>query len=311
MTTAFLFPGQGSQAVGMGKSLAETYPVARAVFDEVDEALSQKLSAVMWDGPLETLTLTANAQPALLAVSLAVIRVLEAEAGLDLKRDAAFVAGHSLGEYAALAAAGTFGIADAARLLRIRGDSMQQAVPPGEGAMAALLGADLDLARAIAADAAQGAVCEVANDNGGGQVVLSGAKAAIDRAIVLAGERGVRRAMLLPVSAPFHCSMMLPAAEAMRAALGKVAMLAPVVPVMANVGAAPLVEPAAIRDSLVAQVTGTVRWRECVEAMTAAGVTRFVEVGSGKVLTGLVKRIATGATPISVGTADDIAGYKP
>jgi [acyl-carrier-protein] S-malonyltransferase len=311
MTTAFIFPGQGSQAVGMGKTLADAFPVARAVFDEVDAALSQKLSALMWEGPTEELTLTANAQPALMAVSLAVVRVLEAEAGLDLKRDAAFVAGHSLGEYSALAAAGTFGIGDAARLLRIRGDAMQKAVPAGQGAMAALLGADLDLARAIAADAAQGEVCEAANDNGGGQVVLSGAKAAIDRAIVLAGERGVRRAMLLPVSAPFHCSLMQPAAEAMRAALADVAMQAPVVPVMANVGAAPLSDVAAIRDSLVAQVTGTVRWRECVEAMAAAGVDRFVELGSGKVLAGLVKRIAPTATPLSVGTAEDVSAYKP
>lgn len=311
MTTAFIFPGQGSQAVGMGKTLADAFPVARAVFDEVDAALSQKLSALMWEGPAEELTLTANAQPALMAVSLAVVRVLEAEAGLDLKRDAAFVAGHSLGEYSALAAAGTFGIGDAARLLRIRGDAMQKAVPAGQGAMAALLGADLDLARAIAADAAEGEVCEAANDNGGGQVVLSGAKAAIDRAIALAGERGVRRAMLLPVSAPFHCSLMQPAAEAMRAALADVAMQAPVVPVMANVGAAPLSDVAAIRDSLVAQVTGTVRWRECVEAMAAAGVDRFVELGSGKVLAGLVKRIAPTATPLSVGTAEDVSAYKP
>lgn len=311
MTTAFIFPGQGSQAVGMGKSLADSFAAARAVFEEVDAALSQKLSTLMWEGPADELTLTANAQPALMAVSLAVVRVLEAEAGLDLKRDAAFVAGHSLGEYSALAAAGTFSIADAARLLRIRGDAMQKAVPPGQGAMAALLGADLDLARAIATDAAQGDVCEAANDNGGGQVVLSGAKAAIDRAIVLAGERGVRRAMLLPVSAPFHCALMQPAAEAMRAALATVTMHAPIVPVMANVGAAPLSDPAAIRASLVAQVTGTVRWRECVEAMATAGVDRFVELGSGKVLAGLVKRIAPGATPLSVGTADDVSAYKP
>ncbi|MBA4268874.1 MAG: [acyl-carrier-protein] S-malonyltransferase [Methylobacterium sp.] len=311
MTTAFIFPGQGSQAVGMGKSLADSFAAARAVFDEVDAALSQKLSTLMWEGPVDELTLTANAQPALMAVSLAVVRVLEAEAGLDLKRDAAFVAGHSLGEYSALAAAGTFSIADAARLLRIRGDAMQKAVPPGQGAMAALLGADLDLARAIATDAAQGDVCEAANDNGGGQVVLSGAKAAIDRAIVLAGERGVRRAMLLPVSAPFHCALMQPAAEAMRAALATVTMHAPIVPVMANVGAAPLSDVEAIRASLVAQVTGTVRWRECVEAMATAGVDRFVELGSGKVLAGLVKRIAPGATPLSVGTADDVSAYKP
>jgi [acyl-carrier-protein] S-malonyltransferase len=310
MTTAFIFPGQGSQVVGMGKSLAEAFPMAKAVFDEVDAALSQKLSAVMWEGPSEELTLTANAQPALMAVSLAVVRVLEAEAGLDLKRDAAFVAGHSLGEYSALAAAGTFSIGDAARLLRIRGDAMQKAVPAGQGAMAALLGAELDLAREIAEAAAQGEVCEAANDNGGGQVVLSGAKAAIERAIALATERGVKRAMLLPVSAPFHCALMQPAAEAMREALAKVAMQAPVVPVMANVGAAPLSEPEAIRASLVAQVTGTVRWRECVQAMAAAGVTDFVELGSGKVLAGLVKRIAAGATTASVGTADDIATYK-
>ncbi len=311
MTTAFIFPGQGSQAVGMGKSLADSFAAARAVFEEVDAALSQKLSTLMWEGPADELTLTANAQPALMAVSLAVVRVLEAEAGLDLRRDAAFVAGHSLGEYSALAAAGTFSIADAARLLRIRGDAMQKAVPPGQGAMAALLGADLALARAIATDAAQGDVCEAANDNGGGQVVLSGAKAAVDRAIVLAGERGVRRAMLLPVSAPFHCALMQPAAEAMRAALATVTMHAPIVPVMANVGAAPLSDVEAIRASLVAQVTGTVRWRECVEAMATAGVDRFVELGSGKVLAGLVKRIAPGATPLSVGTADDVSAYKP
>jgi [acyl-carrier-protein] S-malonyltransferase len=310
MSTAFIFPGQGSQIVGMGKSLADAFPVARRVFDEVDEALSQKLSGVMWDGPAETLTLTANAQPALMAVSLAVIRVLEAEAGLDLKRDAAFVAGHSLGEYSALAAAGAFSIADAARLLRIRGNAMQEAVPAGQGAMAALLGADLELANAIAADAAQGEICQVANDNGGGQVVISGAKAAVDRAIALSAERGVKRAMLLPVSAPFHCALMQPAAEAMRAALAEVAVNAPVVPVMANVGAAPLSDPDAIRASLVAQVTGTVRWRECVLAMTEAGVDRFVEAGSGKVLAGLGKRIAAGATTLSVGTAEDIAAYK-
>jgi [acyl-carrier-protein] S-malonyltransferase len=310
MSTAFIFPGQGSQAVGMGKTLADAFPEARAVFEEVDDALAQKLSALMWEGPAEELTLTANAQPALITVSLAVIRVLQAEAGLDLTRDAAFVAGHSLGEYSALAAAGAFGLADAARLLRIRGDAMQKAVPAGRGAMAALLGSELDLAREIAAEAAQGEVCEVANDNGGGQVVLSGAKAAIDRAVALSGERGVKRAMLLPVSAPFHCAMMQPAAETMQAALADVPLRAPVVPVMANVGAAPLSDPDAIRASLVAQVTGTVRWRECVLAMAQAGVTRFVEAGSGKVLAGLGKRIAPDAPAISVGTADDITMYK-
>lgn len=310
MTTAFIFPGQGSQAVGMGKSLADAFPAAKAVFDEIDHALSQKLSALMWDGPADELTLTANAQPALMAVSLAAIRVLEAEAGLSLARDAAFVAGHSLGEYSALAAAGSFSIADAARLLRVRGDAMQQAVPAGEGAMAALLGADLDLASAIAGDAAQGQVCEVANDNGGGQVVLSGAKAAIERAIALSAGRGVRRAMLLPVSAPFHCALMAPAAQAMQAALADVALAAPVVPVMANVGAAPLSDPDAIRASLVAQVTGTVRWRECVLAMAQAGVADFVEAGSGKVLAGLGKRIAPEARTLSVGSAGDIEGFK-
>lgn len=310
MTTALIFPGQGSQAVGMGKSLAEAFPAARAVFDEVDAALSQKLSALMWDGPSEELTLTANAQPALMAVSLAVVRVLEAEAGFSLARDAAFVAGHSLGEYSALAAAGTFSISDAARLLRIRGDAMQKAVPAGAGAMAALLGVELDKARELAAEAAQGEVCEAANDNGGGQVVLSGARAAIDRAIALAPERGIKRALPLPVSAPFHCALMQPAADAMREALAKIVLQVPVVPVMANVGAAPLSDPDAIRASLVAQVTGTVRWRECVQALADAGVDRFIEVGSGKVLAGLVKRIATGAATMSLGTADDIRTYS-
>jgi [acyl-carrier-protein] S-malonyltransferase len=309
MSAALLFPGQGSQAVGMGKAFAETFPLARAVFAEVDDALGQSLSRVMWDGPAEDLTLTANAQPALMAVSVAIVKVLEAEAGLDLRRDVAFVAGHSLGEYAALAAAGTFTVADAARLLRIRGDAMQKAVPAGQGAMAALIGVELDAARSIAQDAAQGEVCEAANDNGGGQVVLSGSKAAIERAMALAGERGVRRAVLLPVSAPFHCSLMQPAAEAMREALGQVTMNAPAVPVMANVGAAALIDPLAIRDSLVAQVTGTVRWRECVAGMAAAGVTAFHEVGSGKVLTGLGKRIAPDASFSAVNGPDDVAAF--
>jgi [acyl-carrier-protein] S-malonyltransferase len=309
MSLALLFPGQGSQAVGMGKALAEAFPVARAVFTEVDAALGQSLSTLMWEGPADELTLTANAQPALMAVSVAMVRVLEAEAGLDLRRDVAFVAGHSLGEYAALAAAGTFSFADAARLLRIRGDAMQMAVPAGQGAMAALIGVELEAARAIAQDSAQGEVCEAANDNGGGQVVLSGSRAAVERAMALAGERGVRRAVLLPVSAPFHCSLMQPAADAMRVALSHVAMNAPTVPVMANVGAAPLTDPAAIRESLVAQVTGTVRWRECVAAMAAAGVTAFHEVGSGKVLTGLGKRIAPDAAFAAVNGPDDIAAF--
>jgi [acyl-carrier-protein] S-malonyltransferase len=309
MTTAFVFPGQGSQSVGMGKALAESYPAARAVFDEVDAALGQKLSALMWEGPADELTLTANAQPALMAVSLAALRVLQGEAGLDVGKDAAFVAGHSLGEYSALCAAGAFSVPDTARLLRIRGDAMQQAVPPGAGAMAALIGVDLDGARELAAAAAQGEVCEAANDNGGAQVVISGSKAAIERAVAMAPERGIKRAVLLPVSAPFHCALMQPAAEAMREALAKVAMSAPAAPVMANVGAAPLTDPAAIRDSLVAQVTGTVRWRECVEAMAKAGVTRFVEIGSGKVLAGLIRRIAPEAQTISIQSADDIAAF--
>ncbi|MGL4728291.1 MAG: ACP S-malonyltransferase [Bosea sp. (in: a-proteobacteria)] len=309
MTTAFVFPGQGSQAVGMGKALAETFPAARAVFDAVDAALNQRLSSVMWDGPTEELTLTANTQPALMAVSLAAMRVLQAEAGLDLAKNAAFVAGHSLGEYSALAAAGTFSIADTARLLRIRGDAMQKAVPPGAGAMAALIGVDLAAARDLAAAAAQGETCEAANDNGGGQVVISGSKAAVERAVAMAPERGIKRAVILPVSAPFHCALMQPAADAMRGALEQVVMQAPAVPVMANVGAAPLSDVAAIRDSLVAQVTGTVRWRECVEVMAKAGVTRFVEVGSGKVLSGLIRRIAPEAQTLNIQTPEDIAAF--
>jgi [acyl-carrier-protein] S-malonyltransferase len=308
MSTAFIFPGQGSQSVGMGKALAEAFPVAARTFEEVDSALSQKLSSIMWDGPLEALTLTANTQPALMAVSVAVMRVLEAEAGLDLKRDAAFVAGHSLGEYSALAAAGTFSLSDTARLLRIRGDAMQQAVPAGAGAMAALIGVELADARKLAADAAQGEICEAANDNGGGQVVISGTKAAVERAVAMAPERGIKRAVMLQVSAPFHCALMQPAADAMQAALASVTMAAPAVPVMANVGAAPLIDPAAIRASLVAQVTGTVRWRECVLAMEAAGVTSFHEIGSGKVLTGLGKRIAA-ATGSAIGSPEDIAAF--
>lgn len=309
MNTAFIFPGQGSQAVGMGKALCEAFPVARAVFEEVDAALAQKLSSLMFEGPSDELTLTANAQPALMAVSLAMFRVLQAEAGLDLKRDAAFVAGHSLGEYAALAAAEAFSIADTARLLRIRGDAMQAAVSPGAGAMAALIGVELDAARELAAAAAQGDICEAANDNGGGQVVISGSKAAVERAVAMAPERGIKRAVMLAVSAPFHCALMQPAAEAMQAALGQVAMNAPVVPVMANVGAAPLVDVDAIRASLVRQVTGTVRWRECVLAMAAAGVTRFVELGSGKVLTGLGRRIVPEASGLSIQSPEDVAAF--
>jgi [acyl-carrier-protein] S-malonyltransferase len=308
--TAFIFPGQGSQAVGMGKALAETYPVARAVFDEVDAALSQKLSNLIFEGPLETLTLTANAQPALMAVSMAAIRVLQTEAGLDLARDAVCVAGHSLGEYSALAAAGAISLADTARLLRIRGDAMQKAVPVGVGAMAALLGLDFADADAIAKEAAGGDVCEAANDNANGQVVISGHKAAVDRAIVLAQAKGAKRAMLLPVSAPFHCGLMLPAASAMAEALSKVSIRKPVVPLVANVKAGFVSDPAEIAELLVKQVTGTVRWRESVQFMAGEGVIRFVEVGAGKVLNGLVKRIAEGVTATAVGSPADIAAYQ-
>ncbi len=294
----------------MGKALAETFPQARAVFDEVDAALSQKLSALMWEGPSDELTLTANAQPALMAVSLAAMRVLEAEAGLDLGRHAAFVAGHSLGEYSALAAAGSLSIPDTARLLRIRGDAMQRAVPVGEGAMAALLGLEIDAAIDVAREAAQGDVCDVANDNGGAQVVVSGDKAAVERAVALAPGRGAKRAVMLAVSAPFHCALMAPAAEAMREALAGVAVKAPAVPVVANVEAGPLSDPQAIRDALIRQVTGTVRWRESVAYMASQGVDAFVEVGSGKVLTGLVKRIAAGAASTAVGGPDDVAAFE-
>ena len=310
MSVAFIFPGQGSQVVGMGRALAEAFPAARRVFDEVDDALGETLTATMWEGPAERLTLTENAQPALMAVSVAVTRVLEAEAGLDLGRDAQFVAGHSLGEYSALAAAGALALADTARLLRIRGRAMQKAVPVGAGAMAALLGLDYEPAAAIAAEAAQGEVCAAANDNGGGQVVVSGAKAAVERAVELARARGAKRAMLLPVSAPFHCALMQPAADAMAAALKTVTVKAPAVPVVANVLAQPISDPAAIVDSLVRQVTATVRWRESVAFMAAAGVTTFYELGAGKVLSGLVKRIAEGASATAIGTPDDVAAFR-
>jgi [acyl-carrier-protein] S-malonyltransferase len=310
MSVAFVFPGQGSQVVGMGKALAESYPAAKELFAEVDAALGQKLSAVMWEGPIDTLTLTENAQPALMAVSLAAIRVLEREAGLDLKRDAKFVAGHSLGEYSALAAAGSLAIPDAARLLRIRGRAMQKAVPVGAGAMAALIGLEFEQAAAIAVESAQGQVCQAANDNGGGQVVISGDKTAVERAVEIAKNRGAKRAMLLPVSAPFHCALMQPAAEAMAEALAKVEVKAPAVPLVANVLAKSIVEPVDIVRSLVAQVTGTVRWRESVAFMAANSVTRFCEVGSGKVLSGLIKRIAEGASSITIGAPDDVAAFK-
>jgi [acyl-carrier-protein] S-malonyltransferase len=310
MSIALIFPGQGSQAVGMGKAMADAFQVARDVFAEVDEALGQKLSTMMFEGPETDLTLTANAQPALMAVSLAVLKVLETEAGLDLQKHIAYVAGHSLGEYSALAAARSLSLADTARLLRIRGNAMQAAVAPGVGAMAALLGLDFETAAAVAAEASQGDICQAANDNGGGQVVVSGAKAAVERAIELAKAKGAKRAVMLAVSAPFHCALMQPAADAMAEALAKVTFAAPIVPLVGNVSAEAGTNPDALREALVKQVTGTVRWRESVAWMAAKGVTRFVEVGSGKVLTGLVKRIAGEAEGISVSNPDDLASFR-
>jgi [acyl-carrier-protein] S-malonyltransferase len=313
MSMALVFPGQGSQAVGMGKALAADFAAARAVFDEVDAALGQKLSALMFEGPESELTLTANAQPALMAVSLAALRVLESEAGLDDARDAAFAAGHSLGEYSALAATGALTVADTARLLRLRGEAMQKAVPVGRGAMAALLGLDYEtgvsVAREASAASGDNEICEIANDNGGGQVVASGTKKAVDQAIEIAKGKGARRAMLLTVSAPFHCALMQPAAEAMEAALARVNIAAPKIPVVANITARPVTGAEGIRRGLVAQVTGTVRWRESVAFMASAGVNRFLELGAGKVLTGLLKRIAESATGIAIGTPADIAAY--
>jgi [acyl-carrier-protein] S-malonyltransferase len=313
MSLAFVFPGQGSQAQGMGRDLAEAFPIARETFQEVDDALGQKLSKLMFEGSLTELTLTANAQPALMAVSVALCRVLAKEGGFDLSRQVSLVAGHSLGEYSALTAAGAFDLATAARLLRLRGDSMQKAVPPGEGAMAALLGAEAEQAAAICAASEKGEegkeVIQVANDNGGGQVVISGAKAAVERAIEASKAAGIKRAMLLPVSAPFHCAMMTPAADTMRDALEKAAMAHPSVPVVANVTAAPVSEPDMIRELLVQQVTGTVRWRECIAAMVASGCTRFVEVGAGKVLTGLMKRNAPEAAAMAINTPADVEAF--
>ena len=310
MSAAYVFPGQGSQAVGMGKALAETFAVARAVFEEVDAALGDKLSAVMWEGPAEKVTLTENAQPALVAVSLAAMRVLQTEAGVDLTRDAKFVAGHSVGEYSALAAAGSLTLADAVRLVRIRGRAMQQAVPVGAGAMAALIGVDFEQAASISAEAAQGELVQAANDNGGGQVVVSGHRPAVERAVAIAKAKGVRRAMMLPVSAPFHSALMQPAADVMAEALAKVTIKPPCVPLVANVVAGPVTAPAQIMRGLVEQVTGTVRWRESVSFMAAAGVTTFYEVGSGKVLSGLVKRIADAATGVCIGTPEDVTAFK-
>jgi [acyl-carrier-protein] S-malonyltransferase len=302
---AFIFPGQGSQAVGMGTELVAASAVARAVFQEVDDALGQHLGRLMAEGPADALTLTENAQPAIMANAIATLRVLEQDGNVRLSDKADFVAGHSLGEYSALCAAGAFDLATTAKLLKLRGQAMQAAVPVGEGAMAALLGADMALAEAICAEAAEGEIVQAANDNGGGQVVISGHKAAVERAMALSREKGVKRAIPLPVSAPFHCALMQPAADAMAEALGKAAIRPPLVPVYANVTAAPAADPDAIRDLLVRQVTGTVRWRESVEAMWAAGVTDYVEFGA-KVLAPMVKRIAPDATVTSVVTMADI-----
>jgi [acyl-carrier-protein] S-malonyltransferase len=309
MAIAFVFPGQGSQAVGMGKELAAAFPAAREVFQEIDEALKQKLSVLMFEGPADTLTLTENAQPALMAVSLAVMRVLERELGFSFGRHAAYVAGHSLGEYSALCASGALGLSDTARLLKRRGQAMQRAVPVGEGAMAALLGIEVEGAKKLAEAAAKGQICAIANDNGAGQVVLSGTKAAIDRAIALAPEYGIKRAMPLPVSAPFHSPLMAPAAREMEEALADVTIAPPKVPVIANVTAEPVSDPDRIRKLLVEQVTGLVRWRESVERFKGLGVTETVEAGAGKVLTGLAKRIDRDLTAVAVGLPAEIEAF--
>lgn len=305
MSLAFVFPGQGAQTIGMGQDLAQRYPAAKAVFDEVDAALGQNLSQLIWQGDIAELTLTQNAQPALMATSMAAMAALGAE-GIDISR-ASFVAGHSLGEYSALCAAGAIGLADTARLLRIRGTAMQAAVPVGVGAMAALLGLDFATASEVAAEAAQGEVCEAANDNDPAQVVVSGHRGAVERALEIAKARGAKRALLLPVSAPFHCALMQPAAEAMALALADVAISAPRVPLVANVRAASVSDPAEISALLVAQVTGRVRWRESVGYMAAQGVSEYWEIGAGKALSGMIKRIASGAITRAVGTADDVA----
>ncbi len=308
MTRAFVFPGQGAQTIGMGKALSDAYPAARAVFDEVDAALGEKLSTLIWEGEIETLTLTQNAQPALMATSVAALRALEAE-GFGLS-GVAFVAGHSLGEYSALCAVGSLSLPDTARLLRLRGLAMQAAVPVGAGAMAALLGLDFAAAAEVAAEAAQGEVCQAANDNDPAQVVVSGHKAAVERAVEIAKAKGAKRAILLPVSAPFHCALMQPAAEAMAEALAGIAIAAPVVPLVANVRAEAVSDPETIRRLLVEQVTGSVRWRESVEWMVGNGVTGFWEVGAGKALSGMIRRIAKEAECKAVGTPEDIAALK-
>lgn len=305
MPRAFVFPGQGSQAVGMGKALADALPEARLVFEEVDDALNQKLSKLMFEGPEDQLTLTENAQPALMAVSMAIIRTLQ-KSKVDLPAKVAYMAGHSLGEYSALAAAGAISLGDAARLLKIRGQAMQRAVPVGQGAMAALLGAEIDQALEVVKEAAQGEVCAVANDNGGGQVVISGQKSAVDRAIEVAKAKGIKRAIPLAVSAPFHCSLMQPAADAMAEALGKTTINTPNVPIVANVTAEAVMDPARIRAMLVEQVTSMVRWRESMAWMKSKGIDTYVEIGTGKVLSSLVKRLDKDATGISVQGPEDI-----
>lgn len=305
MSIAFVYPGQGAQAVGMGKALADAYPAAAAVFAEVDDALGEKLSDLIWDGSIETLTLTANAQPALMAMSLAAMKAMESE-GVSIS-DAKFVAGHSLGEYSALAAAGAFSISNAAKLLRIRGEAMQAAVPVGVGAMAALLGLDFETAKAVAEEAAEGEVCQAANDNDPGQVVVSGNKAAVERAVEIAKGKGAKRAMLLPVSAPFHCELMAPAAEKMAEALAEVTMNDPATALVANVRAEAVSDAATIRELLIQQVTGSVRWRESVAYMGAQGVTQLVEVGAGKALSGMARRIDRSIACANVGAPDDVA----
>lgn len=308
MSRAFVFPGQGAQTIGMGQALAKTYPAAQAVFDEVDDALGEALSVLIWAGDIETLTLTKNAQPALMATSIAALRALESE-GLGLEH-VAFVAGHSLGEYSALCAVGSLGLADTARLLRIRGQAMQEAVPVGVGAMAALLGLDFAAATEVAAEAAQGEVCQAANDNDPGQVVVSGHRAAVERALGIAKAKGAKRAVLLPVSAPFHCVLMQPAAAVMAEALAGVVISAPCLPVVVNVRAEAVTEPDRIRALLVAQVTGSVRWRESVLWMEGAGVTEYWEIGAGKALSGMIKRTAAGAVTRAIGTPEDVAAAK-
>ena len=309
MSRAFVFPGQGSQAVGMGKDLADAFPIAREVFQEVDEALKQNLTKLMFEGPEDELTLTENAQPALMAVSMAAMAVLKIEGEVDIAKVASFVAGHSLGEYSALAAAGAFSLSDTARLLKTRGQAMQQAVPVGEGAMAALLGLDLDMAKEVVDEAAQGDVLVTANDNAPGQVVVSGKREAVERAVDVAKEKGAKRAMLLQVSAPFHCPMMAPAADVMAEALAAVELLPPILPLIANVTAAPVEDPAEIRRLLVEQVTGMVRWRECCMTMRAKGVEKLVEVGSGKVLSGLARRIDKELSASNVSTPASVEEF--